>query len=174
MRGVSPQDFETREEMSMLPTARELMEARVLTVDPEASLEDVYQLFSDEEISGAPVVSGDGALIGVITATDLIRATEEERDTARMDSDYFRDLLPYSAPDWSFGPEDFQNRLASLRASDAMTREVITVPPQMPASGVARVLRERKIHRVFVSADGQLLGVLSAFDLLRVLEDLKD
>lgn len=158
----------------MLPTARDLMEPRVLTVDPEASLEDVYRLFSDEEISGAPVVSEDGALVGVITATDLIRAADEERDTARVESDYFRDLLPYSAPDWSFGPEDFQNRLASLRASDAMTREVIAVPPDMPANAVARVLRSRKIHRVFVTANGQLLGVLSAFDLLRVLEDLKD
>jgi len=158
----------------MLPTARELMEMRVLTVDPEASLEEVYHLFSDEEISGAPVVSEDGRLVGVITATDLIRAVEEERDTARVETGYFRDLLPYSAADWSFGPEDFQNRLGALRASDAMTREVIAIPPEMPANAVARLLRSRKIHRVFVTADEQLLGVVSAFDLLRVLEDLKD
>ncbi|HXX48207.1 MAG TPA: CBS domain-containing protein [Myxococcota bacterium] len=158
----------------MLPTARELMEARVLTVDPEASLEEVYHLFSDEEISGAPVVGDDGRLVGVITATDLIRAADQERDTARVESGYFRDLLPYSAPDWSFGPEDFQSRLAALRASDVMTREVVAVPPDMPANAVARLLRSRRIHRVFVTTDGQLLGVVSAFDLLRVLEDLKE
>jgi len=158
----------------MLPTARDLMEGRVLTVDPEASLEEVYHLFSDEEISGAPVVGEDGRLVGVITASDLIRAADEERDTARVESRYFRDLLPYSAADWSFGPEDFQNRLASLRVSDAMTSRVIAVPPEMPANAVARVLRSQKVHRVFVTADEQLLGVVSAFDLLRVLEDLKD
>ncbi|HXZ86118.1 MAG TPA: CBS domain-containing protein [Myxococcota bacterium] len=158
----------------MLPTARELMEARVLTVDSEASLSEVYQLFVDEEISGAPVVAEDGAILGVITATDLLRAADEERDTARVESDYFRGLLPYSAADWSFGPEDFQNRLASLRVSDAMTSEVISVPPEMPANAIARVLRSRKVHRVFVTAGGQLLGVVSAFDLLRVVEDLKD
>jgi CBS domain-containing protein len=55
-----------------------------------------------------------------------------------------------------------------------MTSRVIAVPPEMPANAVARVLRSQKVHRVFVTADEQLLGVVSAFDLLRVLEDLKD
>ncbi len=158
----------------MIPTARDLMEARVLTVDPEASLLEVHRLFDEEEISGAPVVADDGSLIGVITATDLIRAVGDESAVARVDSQYFRDLLPYSSPDWSSGPEDFQDRLAALRVSDAMTRQVVTIPPSAPASEIARTLRARHIHRVFVAADSQLLGVVTAFDLLRVLEDLKD
>jgi CBS domain-containing protein len=78
------------------------------------------------------------------------------------------------APDWSAGPEDFQDRLAALRASDAMTRDVVTIPPDAPASEIARGLRARYIQRVFVAAGSQLLGIVTAFDLLRVLEDLKD
>lgn len=158
----------------MIPTARDLMEAPVLTVSPEASLLEVHRLLSEEEISGAPVVDDEGTLIGVITATDLIRAIDDESSTARMDSEYFRDLLPYSAPDWSAGPEDFQNRLAALRVSDAMTRDVLTIRPDAPASEIARDLRARHIHRVFVVAGAQLVGIVTAFDLLRVLEDLKD
>jgi CBS domain-containing protein len=157
----------------MIPKARDLMEARVLTVDPEASLEEVHRLFNEEEISGAPVVGEDGSLVGVITATDLIRAVDEERSTARMESGYFRDLLPYSAPDWSAGPEDFQDRLAALRVSDAMTREVVTIPADTPAPEIARGLRTRHIHRVFVTRGSQLLGIVTAFDLLRVVEDMK-
>jgi CBS domain-containing protein len=158
----------------MLPTARELMEARVVSVDPEASLLEVHRLFAEEEISGAPVVDGVGKLVGVITASDLIRAVEEESATARVDSHYFRDLLPYSAPDWDAGPEDFQDRLAGLRVSDAMTRGVVSIPPSTPAPEIARLLRERHIHRAFVAANEQLLGVVTAFDLLRVVERLKD
>jgi CBS domain-containing protein len=159
----------------MLPTARELMEARVVTVDPEASLLEVHRLFAEEEISGAPVVSDVGTLVGVITTSDLIRVVEEESGTARVDSQYFRDLLPYSSPDWGAGPEDFQERLAALRVSDAMTPQVVTLPPETPAPEIARELRSRHIHRVFVaSRGGQLLGVVTAFDLLRVLEGLKD
>lgn len=158
----------------MLPTARELMEARVVTVDPEASLLEVHRLFAEEEISGAPVVNDLGSVVGVITSSDLIRAVEEESVTARVDSQYFRDLLPYTAPDWAAGPEDFQDRLAGLRVSDAMTPQVLTIPPDTPAPEIARALRSRHIHRVFVAAGGQLLGVVTAFDLLRVLEGLKD
>lgn len=158
----------------MLPTARELMEARVVSVDPEASLLEVHRLFADEEISGAPVVDDVGKLVGVITASDLIRSVEEESETARVDSRYFRDLLPYSAPDWDAGPEDFQDRLAALRVVDAMTREVVTLPPSTPAPEIARVLRERRIHRAFVAAGGELLGIVTAFDLLRVLERMKE
>jgi len=91
-----------------------------------------------------------------------------------MESGYFRDLLPYSAPDWSGGPEDFQDRLAALRVSDAMTREVVTIPADTKASEIARGLRARHIHRVFVTQGSQLLGIVTAFDLLRVLEDMKD
>ena len=158
----------------MLPTARDLMEKRVLSVDPEASLLEVHRLFAEEEISGAPVVDDVGRLVGVVTASDLIRAVEEESVSARVDSHYFRDLLPYSAPDWDAGPEDFQDRLARLRVSDAMTPEVVTIPASTPAPEIARVLRERRIHRVLVTADGELLGIVTAFDLLRVLEQLKD
>jgi CBS domain-containing protein len=158
----------------MIPTARDLMEKSLLTVDPEASLLEVHRLFFEEEISGAPVIDGGGSLVGVITATDLIRAVSDESDSARVDSNYFRDLLPYSAPDWSAGPEDFQDRLAGLRVSDAMTREVFTVSPDARAPEIAHELRSRHVHRVFVTAGGQLLGVVSAFDLLRVLEDLKE
>ena len=157
-----------------IPSARDLMQTGVISVDPEASLLDVNELFADEQISGAPVVADDGALVGVISASDLSRAIDEERGTTRMESDYFRDLLPYSAPDWSAGPEDFQDRLAELRVSDAMTQEVLTIPSDTLAPAIARALRERHIHRVFVADDGRLLGVISAFDLLRVVESLTE
>jgi len=158
----------------VLPTARELMETRLISVNPEASLLEVHRLFAEEEISGAPVVDDLGTLIGVITASDLIRAVQEESGTARFETGYFRDLLPYSSPDWAAGPEDFENRLAALRVSEAMTAEVLTISPSTPAPEIARLLREQHIHRVFVSAGSQLLGIVTAFDLLRVLEKLKD
>lgn len=158
----------------MIPKARDLMETGIVSVGPATPLLDVHRLFTEEEISGAPVVDDDGTLLGVITSTDLIRAVEEEHGAGRMSADYFRDILPYSSPDWLSGPEDLQDRLRELRAEDVMTREVRTVPPDMPITHVARVLRETHIHRVFVSQGTQLVGVVSAFDLLRVVEDWKD
>jgi CBS domain-containing protein len=158
----------------MLPSAKDLMETHVLSVDPEASLLDVHRLFVEEQISGAPVVDERGLLLGVISTTDLMRAVDEERDTAIVDAEYFRDILPYTTPDWATsGEEDFQDRLRERRVTDVMTRGLIAVAPGADAAEIARVLREHRIHRVFVVEDQNLLGVISAFDVLRVLEELK-
>jgi CBS domain-containing protein len=159
----------------MLPTAKDLMETHVMSVDPETSLLDVHRLFVEEQISGAPVVDERGLLLGVISTTDLMRAVDEERDTAIVDAQYFRDVLPYTAPDWATaGEEDFQDRLRERRVTDVMTRGLIAVPPGSDAAEIARVLREHRIHRVFVVEDQNLLGVISAFDVLRVLEEMKE
>jgi CBS domain-containing protein len=150
--------------------ARDLAEKHVIAVGPKASLLDVHRLFVEEEISGAPVVSEDEELVGVITSTDLMRAVEEERDTVEVHSTYFREILPYSSPDWAALPEDFQDRLAGRTVEDVMTRSVITVAPDDSAAAVARALRDNRVHRVFVVDRSQLVGVISAFDLLRLVE----
>ena len=112
------------------------METSVISVSPESALIDVHRLFVEEEISGAPVVDNTGALVGVISSTDLLRAVDEERDTAVVDADYFRDMLPYSAPDWGSSPENFQDRLADRRVEEVMTPGVISVPPEATAANL--------------------------------------
>jgi CBS domain-containing protein len=149
------------------------MEPHVVSVTAETPLIDVHRLFVEEQISGAPVVDDLGAVIGVITAADLLRGIAEEHDSVLMETDYFRDLLPFSAPDWSGAAEDFQDRLAELRVSDEMTEGVISVSPGTEVPAVARLMRESRVHRLFVVEDGRLVGLLSAFDLLAIIEDWK-
>jgi CBS domain-containing protein len=157
----------------MMPLARDVMETHVVSVSPQTPLIDVHRLFTEEEISGAPVVDEDETLVGVITATDLLRAVAEEHDSGRADTNYFRDALEFSAPDWSGAPEDFQDRLGELRVEDVMTREPVTVKPEASVAEVARELRTRHYHRVFVTKGSRLVGVVSAFDLLKLIEEWK-
>jgi CBS domain-containing protein len=132
---------------------------------------DVHRLFVEEQISGAPVIEDDGTLVGVVSSRDLLRAVEEEHDSGtRGHHEYFRELFPYSGPDWSMGPEDLQDRLAQGQVEDVMTREVLTIGPNASTSEAARLLRENHVHRLFVTERDQLVGVLSAFDLLQLLE----
>ena len=158
----------------MIPTARDLMETHVIAVNSEASLLDVYRLFVEEEISGAPVVDDLGTLVGVVTSTDLLRATEEEHDSAVVETDYLRRELPYTTPDWAALPGDFQDRLRERRVSEVMTPRVVTVPPEASAPEIARTLRQSRIHRVFVISDSRLVGIVSSFDILRLVEDWKE
>lgn len=150
--------------------ARDLMQSHVVTVGPNTPLIDVHGLFAQEQINAAPVVDETEEVIGVISSTDLIRTLDEERDTAWVETSYLRDLLPYSSPDWDSVPEDLQDRWSQLRVSDAMTEGVVSVAPDATAGEVARTLRKNRLHHVFVIEDGTLVGVISTFDLLQLVE----
>ncbi|HPG25591.1 MAG TPA: CBS domain-containing protein [Myxococcota bacterium] len=158
--------------MKPLSTARNVMTDSVLTVSPEASLLDVLRLFVEEDIHAAPVVGDDGLLVGVISSTDLLRAQEEEHDTARSTTDYLRGLLEFSLPDWSEDLEDFQDRLRQRTVAEVMTRSFVSVASDAPVAEVARQLRENRIHRVWVEDAGRLCGVVSTLDLMPVVERL--
>ena len=55
--------------------------------------------------------------------------------------------------------------------SQIMTEKVYTVPQYSDVSIAARIMRNHSIHHVLVTHEGQLIGLLSSFDLLRLVED---
>ena len=55
--------------------------------------------------------------------------------------------------------------------SHVMTEKVYTVPLYENVSIAARVMRNHQIHRVVVTHEGRVEGILSAFDLLALVED---
>ena len=54
--------------------------------------------------------------------------------------------------------------------SQIMTEKVYTVPQYDDTSIAARVMRNHKIHRVVVTHEKQVVGMLSVFDLLELVE----
>lgn len=64
--------------------------------------------------------------------------------------------------------------LFDLTAADLMSREVITVPQDLPLPDAARVLAEAQVGGApVVDADGQCVGVFSTADLVRQAERAK-
>jgi acetoin utilization protein AcuB len=51
-------------------TAKEFMSSAVITISPDATVEEAARLMLEHHIGGLPVVEG-GKLVGVITETDL-------------------------------------------------------------------------------------------------------
>ncbi|MBT8433051.1 MAG: CBS domain-containing protein [Gammaproteobacteria bacterium] len=54
--------------------------------------------------------------------------------------------------------------------SQIMTEKVYTVPQYDDTSIAARVMRNHKIHHVVVTNEQKVVGILSAFDLLKLVE----
>jgi CBS domain-containing protein len=54
--------------------------------------------------------------------------------------------------------------------STIMTEKVYSVPKYDDVTTAARVMRNHKIHRVLVTHEQRVVGVLSSFDLLKLVE----
>ena len=55
--------------------------------------------------------------------------------------------------------------------SQIMTEKIYTVPMYSDVYIAARIMRNHHIHHVVVTDERQIVGVLSSFDLLRLVED---
>jgi len=59
--------------------AADLMTSFVVTVRPDATIEYAAQLMLQYRISGLPVTDSDGACLGTVTESDLLRRAEAGR-----------------------------------------------------------------------------------------------
>lgn len=150
--------------------ARDVMQTPVASVLPDTPLSQVARFFVEEGIHGAPVVDETERLLGVVSMTDLIRAVDETHESGAASAVYFRDVLEYSGPDWSSAPEDFQDRLEQVTVADVMQPSVVTVGEDTTVPEIAKLMRANGIHRVIVVRGDTLVGLVSALDLVGLLE----
>src|SRR5690606_8826401 len=108
------------------------------TVAAETPLLELVHLFVVGQIRGAPVVDRTGAVLGVVSTTDLLRTVDQVCD----------DEIDAGEP--ASGAGALRERLASLTAIDVATPEVAWVSPDAPVAQVARRMRAEGIHRVLV------------------------
>lgn len=141
--------------------AHEIMTKNVVTVGPTSSVREIAQLMTTHRISGIPVVSEDGTVVGIVSESDLLRRTEIGTETKRK---WW--LTFFSDPD-SMAREYTKSH--GLRAEDIMTRQVVSVAEHTELKEIADTLENRKIKRLPVLRDGKLVGIISRADLVRAL-----
>lgn len=152
-------------------TVKDVMSTEVLTVHEGMAAEELAAFFKENEISGAPVVDDDGQLVGVVSLKDLVRCLAGSHNVApdRSDPDYF-------LREWEehFNPEDLKAlRVVDTEATvgELMSRTIYSVSEETDARTCAREMLEHRVHRLLVTTDGQLRGIVSAFDLLRLVAE---
>ncbi len=152
-------------------TARDLMNPEVLTVPDTMSVRELARFLLDRQISGAPVVDEAGELVGVVSVTDIAAVASDEADIVDDTSNpdfYLRDLqAAYSEEEVA----SFHIEEDDLAVSDIMTPTVFSVDEEAPVSEVAATMLDGHLHRVLVTANGQVVGIISTSDLLGLLID---
>ena len=122
----------------------EIMHAGVMTCSRETPIQEVARRMSEEDISALVVTNDDGAMIGLISRTDLVNA--------RLYEQYWKH--------WR-----------GLTAGHIMITDVISVRAKDTVTDAGKIMMERKIHRVIVVEETEIglkpIGVLSVTDLVR-------
>jgi acetoin utilization protein AcuB len=131
--------------------ARDLMTPSPVTVGPQASLAEVWDLMREVEIRHIPVVQG-GALVGMVS----------DRDLARLD---VHRLLEVE------GADALRRELATP-VVDVMSSEVTVVEPETQLSDIVGVLVGTKVGALpVVEPSGEVVGIVSYIDVLQALQD---
>lgn len=151
----------------------DLMTDDVVTASPTMTLKDVDQLFTRHAISGAPVLD-EGVLVGVISQSDVVRVLYEEQLAASEVSQFLLSPYPISMPaleEISRDRSAIADRMIDTTVGEAMTPAPVTVAPADEIADAASAMCAQRVHRVLVTEDGALVGILSALDLAALLID---
>lgn len=152
-------------------SAKDLMTADVETVEADWPVDRVAEFLVDHDISGAPVVQ-EGELVGVVSLTDIARHNSTAGDPAsERPAHFYRNEL-----ESTYAEEDLNNLRVSeggdTTAEHVMTPQVYDVNEHTSIQQVAQVMHRSGIHRLFVTQNGEIRGVITALDMLEVVASM--
>jgi CBS domain-containing protein len=144
--------------------ARDIMTTEVLTVSPETSIADLSKTLENRQIGGVPVVDKGGRLVGVITQCDLV---ERARDLELPPAINILDFHIYLQI-----PSHLLQRVEKMLGTtvgDCMTKDPVTVAPDIPVSRIAGLMAKQQVHTIPVVQGGKIVGIIGKMDLVRAM-----
>lgn len=148
-------------------TAKDLMQKDVAYVRPNMTVKDLIQFLNEEGIHGAPVVDGEGTVVGVVSRSDIFQIwTDEDYDacaptyhTMTEDGEYMD--LP---TDLSEGHKAEETEIIEI-----MSKSPLTASPDTSVGELAQRMLKEKVHRVIITEDNKVVGIITSTDLLKAV-----
>ncbi|MFC2145299.1 CBS domain-containing protein [Actinomycetota bacterium] len=141
---------------------KDIMVKKVITIQKDASVEELSELLLKNRISGVPVVDSDGKLVGIATEGDLIIKDSDlhfPRYFKLLDSIIYLDSL-----------NKFKKSLKKFlgtKVEDVMTAEIKTVKEDTPVGEAANIMIKYNINRVPVlDSKDELVGIVTRADIV--------
>ncbi len=154
-------------------TVGDIMRSDVLAAGADWSLESLGDFLIDNGISGAPVTTPDGELVGVVSMTDIVR--QSSMSNSHADTGAAHDVYLYELES-QMSREELRvfhaHEDSTVRVSDIMTPMIFRVDRDTSLQEIAETMLRGRIHRIFVTEDGRLTGIVTALDMLQVIRDI--
>ena len=121
--------------------AKDVMSKKVMTLKPDLRVVDVIKLLAEHKVTGAPVVSDDMNLLGMVTEKDILM------------------MLLYD------------KNIKAKTVADLMTKEVIFFTEEDDLMEIFKILVENNFRRVPILSNGKLTGIVSRRDIIHFLSE---
>lgn len=131
---------------------KDVMTKKPTTVLQTASIPEAKALMTKHKITKLPVVDKSGALVGILTKTDMIKATPSDATTLDM--------------------FELSYLLNKITVEKAMHKDVTSVSETETVEEAARIISDNEIGCLPVMKGDLLVGIITESDLFRVFIDL--
>jgi predicted transcriptional regulator len=150
-------------------TAKDVMCENLLLAYEGWTIHRLAEFFINRQISAAPVIASDHELVGVVSVSDVFRFNNlNESDKGAALRNYYRDSCGQEINEVDLRSW-VKNADKNCTVHQIMTPEVISVDQDVSVSDVIGVLLNDHIHRVFVTANEKIVGVITAMDVLGII-----
>ncbi|MEZ4950899.1 MAG: CBS domain-containing protein [Saprospiraceae bacterium] len=130
---------------------REIMTTKVQKVQELDTLERVAYLFEKYDFHHIPVEDEEANLVGIVSRADF-------------------NTLSYGLSLFGNPDKEIYNQALykTTLVRDVMTKIVVNLRPEDPASFAARIFGENLFHALPIVESGKLVGIVTTFDLLKM------
>ena len=143
--------------------AKDVMKTELVTVREDTPVKEIAKLMLAHDISGLPVVNGQGEVIGVVSELDLMRKQIKPNEPSVWTMLWGKD------PDLEKKHRDAIRKYMGKTAGDVMTAPALTVDVSDSLEKVGNLMFNKQVKRVFITDGGKLAGVVSRSAFTKLL-----
>lgn len=139
------------------------MQTEVVTIPVGMSYRDVERVLREKEITGAPVVDGEGSVVGIVSEKDLFRVLYPFYRSFYENPEMYSDLE---------ARETKASDIADHPVERFMSSRVWHIEPEVPLMRAGAIMLARGIHRMPVMTDGKLVGIVTRTAVYRAVFEM--
>jgi CBS-domain-containing membrane protein len=143
--------------------AKDIMTGDVLTVRPEATVEELARVLMEHKVSGVPVVDDKRHLVGIVTENDLIRKNK------RLHIPTVIRLFDAFILLGSGRMEEEIKKMAATTVNEICTKKVVSITEETSLEEIATIMAEQHIHLLPVLRGGIVVGIVGKADMVKAM-----
>jgi CBS domain-containing protein len=150
--------------------ASDIMNSNVLSIGPNASVEEAVKILSQNQISGLPVVDDKNRLIGIITERDIVVFSSDLHIIPLMSSSNW--ISPYTDVSKISSSKRGFELISKTNVEKVMTKKLYDVTGDSNWFEIVKIMKSGKINHIpVVDKERKLIGIITRTDMLNYIAE---